>query len=57
MDGSLRGWIACAQGHTEERRFKPKFPDFQFMAVFIAQPEWRIRNVNFVVEAIQNLTL
>lgn len=45
------------EGHKEERRLKPKFPDFHFMAVFIAQPEWTVRNVNFVVEVIQNLTL
>lgn len=48
-----------AQGHLKEKkkkRFKPKFPDFQFMAIFIAQ-EWRVKNANFAVERIQNLTL
>lgn len=49
--------VGClAQGHKEEKSFKLRFPDFQFMVAFIAQ-EWRIRNVNFVVEMIQNLTL
>lgn len=54
-DGTLRSdrW----DSEREEERFKYKFHDFQLMAVFITQPEWRVGDVNFVVEAIQNLTL
>lgn len=51
------GLSEVGKATKKERRLKSKFPDFQFMAVFIAQPEWGIINVNFVVELIQSLTL